>query len=280
MKNYINFINENFRPTLKYYCYDIDDNLLFMSTKINMLHLVEGEWIPEQISTSKFAEIREDRNNWIPNPGVAYSEFQDVGPRGKDAFIIDLKKAIEEKKFGPAWNNFLKCLKNGSLFSLITARGHEPETIRKGVEYIIQKQLSDDDKNEMKSNLIAYQHMFDNADLLTDYTFKYLVKLYLDKCYFVGITSPSFKERYSGGDSAKPEDAKIFALNEFIEKIKSYGEQVDANVSVGFSDDDIKNVNAVEKHFNEIKPLYNDIIEFSVIDTSNPEVQGGIKKRI
>ena len=280
LKKYDDFVNENIKikPTLKYYAFDIDDSIIKMPSKIHMLHLVNDEWIPEDVSTEKFAEVRNEEG-WKPAEN-AFFEFRDSGPRGKNAFIEDLKSAIDNKNFGPAWKTFLKCLRNGSIFSLITARGHEPETMRKGVEYIIDTQLSDDDKDEMKSNLISFQYMFDNTfDLLKDYSFEYLVKLYLDKCKYIGVSSESFNKKYPG-DASNPEKAKISALNDFIEIIKSYGKKTGSNVKVGFSDDDIKNINAVEKHFNEIKPLYDDIIKFSVINTNNPEVQGGIKKRI
>ena len=282
LKKYDDFVNENVKtkPVLKYLSLDWDNNILDMPTKIHMLHLVDGKWIPEQVSTEKFAIVRNDKDNWKPDPEKAYIEFRDNGPRGNNAFIEDMKYAIENKKFGPAWKKFLHCLINGSIFSLITARGHEPETMKKGVKYIIDTQLSDDDKHEMKSNLIAFQHMFDNTfDILKDYSFEYLVKSYLDKCYFIGVSSDSFNRKHAG-DASNPEKAKIHALNDFIEIIKSYGEKTGANVKVGFSDDDPKNINAVEKHFNEIKPLYDDIIKFSVINTNNPEIQGGIKKRI
>lgn len=284
LKKYEDFLNENLKPKLKYYAFDIDDNLLKLPTKIKMEHLINGDWVQEDVSTSKFAEVRNDTENWRPLiiNGVfsAYLEFRDTGPRGKNAFLDDLKFALDNKLFGPVWKTFINCLRNASIFSLITARGHEPETIRKGVEYIIDTQLTSEDKNEMKSNLIAFQSMFNNDfDILRNYSFKNLLKTYLDKCEFIGVSSSSFCKKFPG-DAANPEKAKIAALNEFIKRINSYGKRVNADVNLGFSDDDLKNVEAVEKYFNEIKPLYNDIIKFSIINTSNPNLSGGMKKQI
>ena len=49
---------------LLYYAFDWDDNILNMTTVIHMEHLVNGEWVPEDVSTSRFAEVRGDKENW------------------------------------------------------------------------------------------------------------------------------------------------------------------------------------------------------------------------
>ena len=81
---------------LLYYAFDWDDNILNMTTVIHMEHLINGEWIPEDVSTSKFAEVRNDKDNWrILNgdPEQAFSEFRDNGPRGNVAFLEDVKNS-------------------------------------------------------------------------------------------------------------------------------------------------------------------------------------------
>lgn len=286
MKNFHNFIIERInKPIMKYYAFDVDDNLLIMPTVIHMEHLVDGEWVLEDISTEKFAKIRNDNENWrllsdisklnmklsdeYKEGTASYIEFRDYGPRGENAFLEDMKQAIETESFGPSWNKFIECLISGSIFAIITARGHESNTLRKGVEYIIENILTTEQKNEMASNLIAYKDMFiKNFDIMKEYGFNSLVSNYLDSCEFIGVSSPTFAKKY-GGTVLNPEEAKKKALNDFINKINSYGEQIGAQVKLGFSDDDVKTVNNVKKYFNEINNLYN--ISFSVYNTSNPE---------
>jgi hypothetical protein len=43
---------------------------------------------------------------------------------------------------------FINVLENGYLFALITARGHGPEAIRKGIEWIIDNYLTDEQKKK------------------------------------------------------------------------------------------------------------------------------------
>ena len=286
LKKYTDFINENLRhrPIMRYYAFDWDDNILMMPTKIRMEHLVDGEWIPEQVSTEKFAIVRNDKENWRVEKDkkgniTAYLEFRDFGPRGKNAFMEDMKTALDNGKFGPSWKKFLQCLINGNIFAIITARGHEPEVIREGVEYIIDEFLTEEEQNEMAANLMGFRHLFDEEDILENISFEHLVEDYLDYCDFIGVTSDSFAKKQGGGDPGSPEKLKIAALNDFIEKIEYYGEEVGGEVRLGFSDDDPKNVENVEKHFGEISPLYKEII-FNVINTNDPNIEGGVKKRI
>ena len=64
LKKYLEFLKEEYQLTLSYYCFDWDDNLLSMPTRINMEKLVDGKWIPVAVSTEHFAEIRNDKENW------------------------------------------------------------------------------------------------------------------------------------------------------------------------------------------------------------------------
>jgi hypothetical protein len=62
--------------------------------------------------------VRGDSDNWrILNgdPSAASSEFQDNGPRGKEAFLLDVKKAITENRYAPAWEDFIECLTSGDV---------------------------------------------------------------------------------------------------------------------------------------------------------------------
>ena len=128
----------------------------------------------------------------------------------------------------------------------------------------------------MLSNLIKYNTLF-NIEIKSEKIIEY----YLNSCKFIGVSSPSFNKKYNTIKDGVlcPEEAKVIALNNFINKINKYGEIVNGDVNIGFSDDDPSNVNSVIKHFGEISELYKNI-SFNVIDTSDPNIIGGIKKRI
>ena len=277
MKNvlhYKEFLIEGRKPVMKFYAFDWDDNLLMMPTVIHMEHLVDGNWVKEDVSTEKFAEIRKDTENWIPlsenGELVAFLEFRDHGPRGNQAFIQDMLKSIESDSFGPSWETFLKCLKEGSIFSIITARGHEPDTLRKGVEYIITNILTVEDRTEMVANLISFQDMFvQNFDIMRDMSEQTLISAYLDNCDFIGVTSASFAEKYPGIKTNEPEEGKKAALNDFITRINTYGVKIGGDVKLGFSDDDPNTVHRVHNYFNEINDKW-DGVTFNVYDSSNP----------
>lgn len=272
MKNYYNFILEKHKPVLKYYCFDWDDNILIMPTKIHMERLDNEQWTPVDVSTEEFTKVRK-LDNWRPSEN-AFSNFGDDGLKGNKAFLEDVKLGIQNKQFGPSWNKFIECLMKGSIFAIITARGHEPDTIRDAVEWIVWNVMSQEERTEMGANLTAFQDIFNpNFDIMRQSTFKTLLSQYLDKCDFVGVSSPSFEKKHKGKkkiSALSPEKAKIKALDEFIERVKNYAMQIDGETRIGFSDDDSANIENVKKYFGEISPLYNDIT-FSVYDTSKKE---------
>ena len=280
----------NNKNKLKYWSFDIDDNLIYAPTKIHMEKKVGDTWVPEDVSTSKFAEVRNDKENWriINNdPGEAFSEFRDFGKRGDRAFTDDLKEAIDEKKFGPSWKAFIKCLTNASIFSLITARGHEPGTLRKGVEYIIDNVLNEDEKFLLYSNCLKFAHLFEPGkefDRIPKGKLSKtpLVKYYLDHCDYYGVSSSTFQKNFGTGNASNPEKAKELALDKFIDKCNKFGESIGAkSVSIGFSDDDVKNVEHVRKYFKEKKELSKYLLshklKLNLYKTSDRSIEGGEK---
>ena len=284
LKKYEQFILEKHRPVMKYSAFDWDDNILFMPTVIHMEQLVNDEWVPKDVSTDEFAKVRTS-DNWRPiqdeeGNWLAFYEFRDFGPRGNQAFIEDMKVAIQNKSFGPSWDAFIHCLTQGSIFAIITARGHEPDTLRAGVEWIIYNYLTDEQRTEMGANLTAFMDMFlPNYDIMRESSLQTMVSAYLDKCDFVGVSASSFADKFPGIDPTNPEEAKGAALTEFVDRIKRYGEMAGGDVEVGFSDDDLKTLDFVNKHFNELNKVYDDII-FHLYDTSDPSIKGGVKRNI
>jgi hypothetical protein len=273
---------------LHYFVFDWDDNILHMPTVIHMDKLVNNKWIPNDVSTSKFAIVRNDKENYRlinDNPDEAFSEFRDTGPRGENAFFEDVMTALKNNQYGPSWDAFKKCLSEGSLFAIITARGHEPITIRHVVEYIIDNELTEEEQFLLYSNCLKHSYLFrhdKDYDRIPkgDLSKTELISVYLDNCDFWGVSSDAFAKKFGEASASNPEKAKELALENFIEKCNDLGKKIDAKkVSVGFSDDDPKNVEHVRKYFKEKSALFNEMnphdVSLTLFKTTDRNIKGG-----
>ena len=274
VKNFNHFISESRDSEyLLYYAFDWDDNILNMPTKIHMDHLVDGEWIPTKVSTAEFAEVRNDKDNWRIDYDIAFNEFRDQGERGDNAFLEDTKSAISQGKFGPAWGDFIECLSNGSVFAIITARGHEAPAMRKGIEWIIDNVLTEEQLYQMYNQLLKFSYIFGETNIENERILRgqpsknILMSSYLDSCEYVGVSSPS-----RGGSPDNPEKAKEDALLEFKSKVNDYAQKVGISAKIGFSDDDLKNVKHIEDLIDSLhNEQFPNIVEFVVKGTKDPE---------
>ncbi len=269
---------------ISYCSYDWDDNILHMPTKIHLDHLVNGEWVEESVSTAKFAEVRTDKENWRVRDN-SFSEFKDDGPRGEFAFLEDVKEAIKNEEYGPSWNSFIEYLSNGTIFAIITARGHEPNSIRIAVEWIIDNVLSENQKHLLYSHCLKFAYLFntdyDSYDRIPkgQLSKTNLIGDYLDECDFYGVSSKYCITKFGLGNASNPEKGKELAIKEFTKKVHSYGEKIGGRVSLGFSDDDLKNIEHIEKVFrNELALTY--ALKYTIFDTSKRHIKGGIKRKI
>lgn len=266
------------KVNLKYYIFDWDDNILHMSTKIIMEKLNKGNWELVDVPTSDFTEARQDTENYriplkddsTPNFDLAFENFRDNGQKGEDAFVHDMIEAIDNESFGVSYKAFKKCLINGSLFVCLTARGHEPESIKRGIMYFIETQLSNDEKQIMKNNLRSYCEAF-NVNVADEE----LLSNYMSLCEYIGVSSDYFKElvikeRLSDENNFDPtntELSKKIASKYIVEKLHEYKKDDTYNIKIGFSDDDKGNVDSVVGIFKEMKENYNNT-KFFVYDTS------------
>ena len=242
-------IDENRTPVMKYYAFDWDDNLMFMPTKI---YLKDDKGKSVGMSTEDFAEYRteigENDFEYEGHTIVGFDEdpFRDFRVTGDKKFLSDSKSA----KIGPAWPDFVEAINNGSIFSIVTARGHTPSIIKKAVYDLIKKNAHGIDSNKLAKNLLKYRQLADEDKLTKDQ----LIKTYLDMCRFYPV---SFGE----GSATNPEQGKIDAMEEFIRYVKlmSHNLQKKAFMKnkisnyftpfVGFSDDDVRNVEKMKSHF-------------------------------
>lgn len=249
-------LNEGFNdegtPDLKYYAFDWDDNILTMPTKI-IVKNDKGENIG--MTTEDFATYRtrigSEKFEYDDNIIVGFSDdpFINFGVKGDKKFIIDCMIAEP----GPSWDDFVECINNGSIFAIITARGHTPTAIKEAVFNLIKGNVKGINKKELVKNLKKFRDFMDEENLSVDR----LIKEYLDLCRFYPVTYNKPK------NASNPEQDKVVALKEFVKYIKELTGNIHKKIflkknirnfflpTIGFSDDDIRNVNVMKKAFED-----------------------------
>lgn len=277
----------NMKLDLKYYMFDWDDNILHMPTRIHLEKKTPEGWIPHDVSTAEFARIRRDTENYRPKEGdwdKAFVDFYDIGEKGEDVFLEDTKIALApviagEKKGAPSFEPFRRALVEGRLFAIITARSHSSRAIRKGVEYFIYHVLSQSERDQMVAHLKGYISKF--VGEVPKAADDQIISNYLDLNRYHGVTSPEFEKKtgYRAGGSESPEHAKKLAIKDFVQHVIALikGVGVREPISIGFSDDDRKNVSAVEEFIQEELRKEFPHIKFVVYDTSDPDQPNGRK---
>ena len=275
----------------KYYIFDWDDNILHMPTRIHLERRApDGTWAPHSVSTAAFAVIRTDRENYRPPNGdwdQAFVEFQDYANEGESRFLRDTRLSLErvlagESPPGPSFHTLRETLREGRLFAIVTARGHEPDSLRKAVRLFIDVVLTPDEKDEMMANLRGYRACFDQQAVFG--TDDEEIDYYLSLNRYHAVTNPAFKRwmTQSSGARVSSESAKQFAIRDFIEHVIRILSRTGANslrrpISVGFSDDDVGNVAAIERFIQDELSRRFPSVKFCVYDTSDPAVKDGRK---
>jgi len=245
------------------YSFDWDDNIISMPTTINVVK--DGEKI--RVPTDEYANIR---NN--PEYSLGDDAFDNFINDGE--FLSDLEKAIETKSFAPSFNKFKEALIFANPISIITARGHKPETIRRGMDIVISSTFSEDELSDMLENI---QERFPET---VDMDAQETLKMYLDSQDYHPVTSEIFAEKFGlrSGSAANPEQNKKVAFRDYVEKIiNKTKEMVNTKynkLSIGFSDDDLGNIKVIEGLIeDELKHEFPNV-RFTIYDTSD----GGNKK--
>jgi hypothetical protein len=247
-------------PDHKYYAFDWDDNIMNMPTKIIVL---DDEGKELGLSTEDFAEYRHilgkepfiyDGKNVV---GYAERPFRNFRDEGEQQFLKDVLIA----SFGPSWDDFVECINGGSIFSIITARGHNPNILKQAVFLLIKNDIGGIDQETLVQSLkdyreIAGEEIKDDTTLITEY---------LDMCKFYPVS-------FGTGAEANPEEGKINALREFISYVQKLAKEIGGKVlfkndvtnnfvipKIGFSDDDPRNIEKVKeflsKEFGKESPV-------------------------
>lgn len=276
---------------LKYYIFDWDDNILHMPTYIHLeRRLGNGTWVPHLVSTALFSVIRNDKENYrAPDNDweKAFVEFRDFTADDESKFLKDARTAIDcvqngAEKIPPSFNTFRRTLIEGRIFAIVTARGHKPETLRKGVELFIERILTPREREDMIFNLRGYIACFEGKDRNNEMEDAQVLDNYLSLNRYHAVTSPEFIALVKNSavpDPDRSEARKQFAILDFLEHLFRMIERIGAQkpVSVGFSDDDPANVHAVMSFIRDTLAARFPSVKFVVYDTSDPDVDNGHK---
>lgn len=247
------------RPDLKYYAFDWDDNIMMMPTQI-IVATEDGKEVG--MSTEDFAEYRgmlgKEPFEYNGETIVGYAEnpYRNFTTEGDSQFIVDAMIA----DVGPSWDDFVEAVNGGSIFSIITARGHTPSVLRDAVFNMIMTNHNGINKQELVNNLKKYREIA-GENQMTD---EDLIEEYLDLLRFHPVT-------YGEGSAANPEEGKIKALREFISYVKEMASRMDQRAffkndvknnfipMIGFSDDDPGNIESIksflDKEYKDDKPV-------------------------
>jgi len=252
---------------LRAYSFDWDDNIITMPTTIKMLKKTDVGWEKINVSTSEFSIFRDEENYKLDDG--AFDNFIN-----EESFLTDLQQALSNNSFAPSFEKFKEALIYASPISIITARGHTPETLKKGVELIISNTFNEEELSKMIDNI---QQIFTELEGKEP---EIILKTYLDSQDYHPITSEIFTKKFDleSGSPLDPEESKKIALRDYVSKIVAKtSEMVNTQynkLSVGFSDDDLGNINAIIPFIKEVLQVEFPEVKFVVYDTS----EGGMNK--
>ncbi len=139
-----------------FYFFDFDDNVAFLTTPTFIFHKDTGHEL--KISSGEFAQVHRHVGKHGPyadykidycDRSGTFRHFRDqditeveklAGTR--QMFVNDLAAALgfpDVQWKGPSWSCFYHATLNQRPVSVITARGHAPETIRDGIKLLVDK---------------------------------------------------------------------------------------------------------------------------------------------
>jgi hypothetical protein len=139
-----------------FYFFDFDDNIAFLTTTLILFHKTTGAEVA--ISSTEYAQVHtaigktgpyKDYEIRLDDKTGTYRNFRDreaeelmrLGSE-RQIFVEDVCSILDLPDLtwkGPSWETFYHATFNQRPVSLITARGHHPETLKEGVREFVRK---------------------------------------------------------------------------------------------------------------------------------------------
>jgi hypothetical protein len=141
-----------------FYFFDFDDNIAFLSTALFLFHKETG--VERSVSSGEYAKIHpfigrsgpyKDFEVRLCDVTGTYRNFRDKHQHElekledkRQFFVQDLAEALgvpDVQWKGPSWQCFYHATFNRRPISVITARGHDPATLKEGIQLFVEKQF-------------------------------------------------------------------------------------------------------------------------------------------
>ena len=209
-----------------FYIFDFDDNIIHTRSSSYIYHKETGEEVT--LSSQDYVKHRTSvgvsgiyKDYYIdPAPGRSFRRFGDSDIPNHFPFIEDLENSVNQPDWqGPSWNRFVKAVTLDRTIAIITARGHHPDRIREGIDWLADN-----------------GYLPKKADIHSIYS----------------ITSEFTKNqlRWTGPDLISP--LKKHALHHFMETVYvEFGHEPAHRF--GYSDDDPNNIITTRNKFRDLK---------------------------
>lgn len=237
-----------------FYFFDFDDNIAILRTPIYIRHKHTGLEI--QMTSREFAELSrqigyvgpyQDYEVRFDDETGSFRAFRDRDISAlekilgqKQPFIEDMSAALGLPDFnwkGPSWDCFYHAVFNRRPIALITARGHHPETIKSGIDLMIES-----------------GHLPHAPNYLAMYPVNY----------------PPVKTELQKSPEAGVAEMKQLAIRASVESaFREYG--YSPHHRFGMSDDDPRNLEMIIEEMSRLKSDYPEI-SFFVFDTHKGQV--------
>lgn len=234
-----------------FYFFDFDDNVLYLPTPLYLFNKHTGE--EKSLSTREFASIGEiigldgpwkDYEIRFCDQTGSFRRFRHkqlslidrLFKRRRQPLIEDLLRILPQPHHewrGPSWNFFWHAVHNERPLSIITARGHKPETIQESIGI-----------------LKRHKHLSRDPNYLSVYPVSNRI-----------IRAQLGDKEFTWHTSKLKQEAIKFSVQEAF---KRYG--FNPNHQFGMSDDDPLNIRLIIEAMQDLKHTYPDN-SFYVIDT-------------
>ncbi|MEK2644535.1 hypothetical protein [Bdellovibrio sp. BCCA] len=235
-----------------FYFFDFDDNIAFLTTPLILFHKNDRSEV--QISSGDFAQYHQSIGKSGPYADYqldfcdmtgTFRNFRDVHigeveklQGKKQIFVQDVAAALGFPDFqwkGPSWECFYHAAFNQRPVSVITARGHHPETLKDGIRVFVQNKLLPLEPNYLSIYPVSHKE----------------TRLELGDLDFTQGTA-ELKQR---------------AIRASVEKaIELYG--YNAHHRFGMSDDDPKNIQLIVEEMTRLKARFPEM-SFFMIETQH-----------
>ncbi|MBT3405261.1 hypothetical protein HN832_04770 [archaeon] len=220
----------------KAYSFDLDDNLLKLPTKV---FLEDAKGNLKEFSTLNFEKIRPQMKKLgFKTNSNSFKSFED-----NKQFLKDIEKAT----LAGSWKNIETCLvKHASIFAIITARRHNPETLKQGIKRAILKNFS---KEQLEKFSKKFIEKYSIKKIGNQKFSEKILDQYLELCKFYPVNNPEIKKQFNSEDTS---ELKSFAFADFQKYINNHVKEnfgAETKIKIGFSDDSITHLN---KMINEI----------------------------